>query len=81
METGGLVRMMGLVVCIFGVVVRSLSCVPFCDPMHCSTPGFPVPVLFMGSYRQELEKDMATQTYPYIEVLAFKELVQQISTS
>ena len=22
--------------------VQSLSCVRLCDPMHCSTPGFPV---------------------------------------
>ena len=24
------------------VVVQSLNCVPLCDPMDCSTPGFPV---------------------------------------
>ena len=62
METGGLVRMLGLVVCIFSVVVQSLSRVRLCDPMHCSTPGFPVPILFRGSYRQELEKDMTTHS-------------------
>ena len=26
----------------FTVVVQSLSCVRFCNPTHCSTPGFPV---------------------------------------
>ena len=54
--------MLGLVVCIFSVVVQSLSRVRLCDPMHCSTPGFPVPILFRGSYRQELEKDMTTHS-------------------
>ena len=33
-----------------------------CDPVDCSTAGFPVPILFMGLYRQELEKDMATHS-------------------
>ena len=27
---------------VFVVVVQSLSRVPLCDPMDCSTPGFPV---------------------------------------
>ena len=26
----------------FVVVVQSLSCVQLCNPMNCSTPGFPV---------------------------------------
>ena len=27
---------------VFVVVIQSLSCVPLCDSLHCSMPGFPV---------------------------------------
>ena len=44
-----MVRLMGIISCskIFEkhtkiVAVQSLSCVRLCDPMYCSTPGFPV---------------------------------------
>ena len=50
METGGLVRMLGLVLSIFGVVVWSLSHVQLCNPRDYSTPGFPVPILFIWSH-------------------------------
>ena len=46
-KQNSLYKMLGIVLafsrqCITGIVVQSLSRVRLCNPMDCSTPGFPV---------------------------------------